>query len=140
MENPKSYVTHLELERSQNKIKTDLKKEITIVDDKVDGLKELVLPLVQTSQQTAENTKQIADTMRSFTDEQRQTNGKFHDKLHTHDVKFALIDGNFEAVGMRIDAAKDNKTNNAKVITGVISAVAVIIAAIFAAAPYVFGQ
>lgn len=140
MENPKSYVTQLELERSQNKIKSDLKKEITIVDDKVDGLKELVLPLVQTSQQTAENTKQIADTMRSFTDEQRRTNGKFHDKFHAHDVKFALIDGNFEAVGMRIDAAKENKTNNAKVITGVISAVAVIIGAIFAAAPYVFGQ
>ena len=57
MENPKSYVTRLELERTQSNLKTELKKEINAVDDKVDGLKELVLPLVETSKQTAENTK-----------------------------------------------------------------------------------
>lgn len=138
MENPKSYVTRLELERTQSKLKSELKQEINAVDDKVDGVKELVLPLVETSKQTAENTKKIAETMKVFTDEQRQTNGKFYDKFHAHDLQFSVIDGTFNAVGLQIDAAREDKTNNTKLILGVISALSVIITSIFALAPYVF--
>ena len=138
MENKKEYVTQLELERSQNQLRTDLKKEIGVVDDKVDSLRDIVLPMVEASKQTATNTKKIGDLMERFTDEQRRTNGKFHEKFNQNDVTFAEINGQFEAVGIKLSAKSEEKSNNTKLILGVLSGIVALITLIFQAAPNFF--
>lgn len=140
MENTKNYVTQLELERAHNALRIDLKKDITTVDDKVDDLRDIVLPMVESSKQTAENTRQIAVSMERFTSEQRQTNGKFYDKFNQNDVTFADIRGQFDAVGIRLSAKTEEKKMNAGLLTTVIVVCGGIITAIFQFAPTLFNQ
>ena len=51
------YVTHLDLMRSQKELKEDVHSKIDKVDGKVDYLNKIVLPLVESSKQTAKNTE-----------------------------------------------------------------------------------
>lgn len=135
MENPQDYVTQLEFERKQNEMRLALNKKITDVDDKVDNLKDIVLPMVRSSEQTAENTKEIAETMKSFTAEQRKTNGKFYQRLHEHDLEFSEVKNQFETVGVKLDARADVKMSNAKLLGIIIVGITGVITAIFQAAP-----
>lgn len=150
MENKeKSFVTHLELELHGSKIRSDIKREIRLVDenldrkivsvdDKVDSLKEIVLPMAESSKQTADNTRKTADLMERFTDEQRKTNGKFHDKFHNHELKFSAVDGRFADVGVKLDARTEAKKHNVALWTAILAIVGGVISGIFQVAPLLF--
>lgn len=149
MENKTGYVTHIELELHTSKLRSDLKREIRLVDenlnakisgvdDKVDGLKEIVLPMAESSKQTADNTKKTAELMERFTDEQRRTNGKFHDKFHNHDLKFSGIENEFAAVGVKLDARSEAKKHNVTLWTAIIGILGLVVSGIFQIAPLLF--
>ena len=151
MENKKDqeYITHIEVELLQSRLRSDMKREIRmvddnlnskieVVDDKIDALREVVLPMAESSKQTANNTQRIAESMDRFTEEQRQTNGKFYDKLHTHELKFSGIDGKFADVGGRLDAQSESKKNNTTFWVAMIGFMGIVISGIFQLAPNFF--
>lgn len=140
MENKTDFVTKLEFIKATNTMRDELKSEIGSVDDKVDNLRDIVLPMVQSSKQTAENTKKISELLERSTEEQRQTNGKFYSKFNEHDVSFEAIKGQFDAVGIKLNAKTEEKKLNAGLLTTIIVAIAGIITTMFQYAPNIFGQ
>lgn len=117
--------------KSQQALKDDLTEQINNVDDKVDNLRDMVLPLVESSKQTAENTRKIAESMDSFTTEQRNTNGKLYSKLNDHDIELTQL-------GVKTRSQADIRKANATIIVAIIGAVSVVIGGIFALAPHLF--
>src|SRR5699024_12346670 len=85
MANEDEYVTRYELIKTQNDLKNDVTERIDNVHKKVDTLNEIVLPLVESSKQTAKNTDRLANILDDFTIDQRTRHGAFYDRLHEHD-------------------------------------------------------
>lgn len=131
MENEKKYVTKLELHKTQREIEDKLYNKINTVDDKVDSLNKIVLPLVETSKQTAQNTAKMASSLDEFAKEQRKTNGKFYDRLHDHELSI-------NELGQKTKAQVEEKKANATVTVAVIGAIVGITTAIFNLAPLLF--
>ena len=131
MEEQTRIVTQLELVKSQQRLKDEMTGEIKQVDDKVDDLRSIVLPLVETSKQTADNTKNISDAINDFTKEQRKTNSNMWNKLNDHDVSLAEI-------GITSKTKSDTWKANAQIIVAVIGIIGLIITGIFNIAPLFF--
>ena len=131
MEEQTRLVTQLELVKSQQRLKDEMTGEIKQVDDKVDDLRSIVLPLVETSKQTADNTKNISDAINDFTKEQRKTNSNMWNKLNDHDVSLAEI-------GVSSKTKSDTWKANAQIIVAVIGIIGLIITGIFNIAPLFF--
>src|SRR5699024_6275589 len=125
------YVTKYELLQTQQHIEDKLYTKINNVDEKVDTLNDIVLPLVESSKQTADNTKQIATSLTEFTQEQRRTNGKFYDRLHEQELSI-------NELGQKTKSQTEEKKANATVTVAVIGAVGIVISGIFSLAPYIF--
>lgn len=131
MDQQTGYVTRLELVESQHRLKEDVTSRIDGVDDKVDNLRDMVLPLLETSKQTAENTRKMAESMDRFTEGQRATNGRIYEKMNGQDV---VIEGLKHTAG----ANTDKKKSNALLIGTIITTVGGVITGLFALAPYIF--
>ena len=131
MENEKKYVTKIELYQTQREIESKLYGKINGVEDKVDTLNDIVLPLVETSKQTAENTAKMALSLDDFAKEQRKTNGKFYDRLHDHELSI-------NELGQKTKAQVEEKKANAAITTAVISGIVGVTIAIFNLAPLLF--
>lgn len=134
-----AFITYRELTRTQDDLRKELvgkvegtNRRLDDVDDKVDNLRDLVLPLLETSKQTAENTRKMADSMDKFTEGQRATNGRIYEKLNGHDVAITKLD-------VSSGAQTEKKKANATIIVAIIGAVTTLIASLFALAPYLFG-
>ena len=97
----------------------------------MDTLNDIVLPLVETSKQTAENTAKMALSLDDFAKEQRKTNGKFYDRLHDHELSI-------NELGQKTKAQVEEKKANATVTVAVIGAIVGITTAIFNLAPLLF--
>lgn len=131
MDKQAGYVTRLELVEAQGRLKDDVTKRIDIVDEKVDNLRDVVLPLAESSKQTAENTRKIAESMDKFTDAQRGKNEVIYEKLNGHDVELARVNA--------LNGAKsEEKKASATVLVAVIGGVVAVITGLFALAPYLF--
>ena len=126
------YVTHLDLMISQKELKEDVNSKIDEVDGKVDYLNNIVLPLVESSKQTAKNTEKIAISMDKFTEEQRKTNSNIYKRINEQDVSLAEL-------GKVTSSHADKRKSNVTIIVAVIGAMATIITGIFGLAPYIFG-
>ena len=126
------YVTHLDLMRSQKELKEDVNSKIDKVDGKVDYLNNIVLPLVESSKQTAKNTEKMAISMDKFTEEQRKTNSNIYKRINEQDVSLAEL-------GKVTSSHADKRKSNVTIIVAVIGAMATIITGIFGLAPYIFG-
>lgn len=126
------YVTHLDLMISQKELKEDVNSKIDEVDGKVDYLNNIVLPLVESSKQTAKNTEKIAISMDKFTEEQRKTNSNIYQRINEQDVSLAEL-------GKVTSSHADKRKSNVTIIVAVIGAMATIITGIFGLAPYIFG-
>lgn len=133
-----AFITHRELVRTQDELRKELvgkiegsNRRLDDVDDKVDHLRDLVLPLLETSKQTAENTRKMAESMDKFTEGQRATNGRVYDKLSAHDVLL-------ERINVSSGANAEVKKANATVIVAIIGGVTTLIASLFALAPIIF--
>ena len=126
------YVTHLDLMRSQKELKEYVNSKIDEVDGKVDYLNNIVLPLVESSKQTAKNTEKMAISMDKFTEEQRKTNSNIYKRINEQDVSLAEL-------GKVTSSHADKRKSNVTIIVAVIGAMATIITGIFGLAPYIFG-
>lgn len=126
-----AFITHRELVRTQDALRSEMSSKIDGVDDKVDNLRDMVLPLLETSKQTAENTRKMADSMDKFTEGQRATNGRIYEKLNGHDVSL-------EGLRLTAGASAEKKKSNATIIVAVISTVGALILGIFQLAPLFF--
>ena len=126
------YVTHLDLMISQKELKEDVNSKIDEVDGKVDYLNNIVLPLVESSKQTAKNTEKMAISMDKFTEEQRKTNSNIYQRINEQDVGLAEL-------GQVTSSHADKRKSNVTIIVAVIGAMATIITGIFGLAPYIFG-
>lgn len=131
MASEKEYVTRLELIKTQQDLKNDVTVKIDEVDKKVDTLNDIVLPLVESSKQTAVNTNRMASSLDKFTEEQRKTNGKFYDRLHDHEL--SLND-----LGQKTKHQIETKKANATIIVAIITALGGLIVGIFNLAPLLF--
>lgn len=131
MDQQTSYVTRLELIESQHRLKEDVTKRIDIVDEKVDNLRDVVLPLAESSKQTAENTGKMAASLEKFTEAQRGKNESIYEKINGHDVEFARLN-------VLTGAQSETKKANATVLVAVIGGVTAIIGGLFALAPHLF--
>ena len=133
-----NYITHKILNEFQKELDREIKghidkldDKIGTVDNKVGQLNDLVLPMVISMKQTAENTKEMADSLKDFTNSQRQTNDLFKDKMHEHDLS---IEG-FKGITKLIS---DKKKYNATVIVALIGLVGIFITSLFQLAPIIF--
>lgn len=126
-----AFITHRELVRTQDALRSEMSSKIDGVDDKVDNLRDMVLPLLETSKQTAENTRKMAESMDRFTEGQRATNGRIYEKLNGHDVSL-------EGLKLTAGANAEKKRSNATIIVAVISTVGALILGIFQLAPLFF--
>lgn len=125
------YVTKLELIKTQKKIEDKVYGKIEDVDRKVDTLNDIVLPLVESSKQTAANTERMVKSFDGFANEQRKTNGKFYDRLHDHELTINKL-------GQKTESQIEEKKANATITVAVIAAAAGLLTAIFNLAPLIF--
>lgn len=125
------YVTKLELIESQQDLKRDVSHRIDKVDRKVDMLNDIVLPMVESSKQTAKNTDRMATVLDEFTSDQRKRNGEFYDRLHDHD---RAIDN----LGMETKYRTEDKKQMVKIVVAGITFAGIVVSGIFGLAPLLF--
>lgn len=131
MEEQTRLVTQLELVKTQQKLKDEMSGEIKKVDDKVDDVKMMVLPMVATLKQIETNTKKSAETMDDFTKEQRKTNNHIYKELRDHEVSLTEL-------GVSSKSKSETWKANAQIIVAVIGIIGLIITGIFNIAPLFF--
>lgn len=126
-----SYVTKLEMLEAQRDTEDKVFEKIGVVEGKVDTLNEIVLPLIESSKQTAKNTEKMAITMDEFTRDQRKRNSEFYNRLHDHDKSIYEL-------GLDTRTNVELKKERTKIIVAVIGVVSVLVGGIFGLAPFIF--
>lgn len=124
-------VTRLELVESQHELKKEMNGKIESVDGKVDNLRDMVLPLIESNKHIERNTERTADIMEKFTDEQRKTNDTINKKLNSHEVSLTKL-------GVTSKSRSETWKANAQIIVAVIGILGLIITGIFNIAPLFF--
>lgn len=117
-----------------NGVKKDLGKvdnKVNHLDDKVDDLKTLVLPLLEATKQTAINTEKMSLSMDKFIESQRVTNGNFHEKINGQAI---VMEGLKHIAG----GVVEKKKFNAAIIVAIITTVGGIVMGIIQLAPFIF--
>lgn len=155
LEDSRGFITLREYSESQDKIKKELlasqdavKKELTTrlekaevqhgklddkingIDDKVDEVRNVVLPLEVGLLNIAENTKQLVLGFAKFTDSQENRNTQFIEKFHTNDLKVASIEN-------KTNSLLDRKTYNIGVTAGLLTLAGIFVTGMFQLAPVV---
>lgn len=150
------FVTYRELSECQDNIKRDLienqesvKKDVmehvergdkrvdrldikmNNIDEKVNQLNDLVLPLTVAMKQTAENTKDMSDSLKQFTKNQSDTNGIFYEKFNAQAISI-------ESIKNITNNITDKKKYNVSVVVAIIGLVGIFITGLFQLAPMIF--
>lgn len=132
------YVTYREMTEHQEALKKDIlgqlgevEQQVELVEDEVNELKVLVLPLVVSMKQTAENTKEISESLKEFTRTQTQTNVIFQEKFSSQAL-------DIQAVKNIADGLTEKKKYNATVTVGIIGLISAFITGMFTLAPLMF--
>lgn len=135
------YVTYKELTDSKqdimehieqsNKRVDRLDNRVEVIGEKVSSLNDLVLPLTVAMKQTAENTREISESLKDFTNSQRETNGIFHDKINSQ----AIV---LEGIKFVTKGATDKKKYNVAVVVAMIGLAGAFITGLFQLAPIIF--
>lgn len=133
-----NFVTYKEMVESQDSVKQELlekieksDKQVERLDEKVDNLNDLVLPLTVAMNQTAENTKEMSESLKEFTKKQSETNGIFHDKINGQALAI-------EGIKNVTNGLTEKKKYNATVIVAIIGLVGVFVTGLFQLAPIIF--
>lgn len=132
MADEKKYITELDLVKAQQELERKFERKVDSVDRKVDTLNNIILPLVESSKQTAENTDRIANNLDDFMKDQRNINNDFHSKLHGQELKISRLD-------LDRDAKVEENKNKATIMVAVITALGGLILGLINLAPTLFG-
>jgi len=155
LESSRGFITMTEYNKSQDKIKQELlasqeavKRELTKrlekaeiqhdklddkingIDDKVDQVRNVVLPLEVAMNSTALNTEKLVKAFDKFADSQENRNTQFVEKFHTNDLKVASIEN-------VTNAFADRKTYNLGVTVASITFAGLFVTGLFQLAPVV---
>lgn len=137
---PENQVTYKVLNDTTKELKREImghvdsvKSRVDDVDNKVDQLNDLVLPMVVSMRQTADNTKEMTESLKDFTKSQRDTNDLLKEKIHEHDLSIEQFKS-FSAM------MSDKKKYNATIVVALIGVMGVLITSIFNMAPLFFGS
>jgi uncharacterized coiled-coil protein SlyX len=139
------YVTYKEMTASQQGIKKELleiidkgekkmdklEDKVTNVTEKVGHLNDIVLPLTVVMQQTADNTKEMSQTLKEFTKSQSMTNELFNDKISAQNVTI-------EGIKNVTNTITEKKKYNVTVVVALIGLIGVFITGLFQLAPILF--
>lgn len=142
---PERFVTHKELneynDRLRKEIRTDISKSEKVVekldarvqkiDEKVDMLNDLVLPLTIAMNQTAENTKEMSQSLKEFTKAQTTTNDIFNEKINGHAITIENLKG-------VTNSMTEKKKYNVTVVVALIGLVGAFVTGLFQLAPFLF--
>jgi hypothetical protein len=80
---------------------------------------------------TAENTKEMAQSLKEFATSQQETNTKVHDKISNHDHQLETLSGIASTI-------TEKKKYNATIVVALIGMVGTVIVAMLQLAPIVF--
>lgn len=138
MTNESNYVTREELLKKEIQIHKDMMEfheknsaKINIVNDKVDDLKDLVLPLVESSKATASNTEKIASSLDTFISKQSDTNGDLYKKINKQGEILAERKGLVDSYNIhgkdRLEEKKMKNTTKGLIITGIVGIITTLI-------------
>lgn len=142
---PERFVTHKELneynDRLRKEIRTDISKSDKVVekldtrvqkiDEKVDMLNDLVLPLTIAMNQTADNTKEMSQSLKEFTKAQTTTNDILNEKINGHAITIENLKGVTSSM-------TEKKKYNVTVVVALIGLVGVFVTGLFQLAPFLF--
>lgn len=144
----KLFITKHDLLEKELSIKQEIKlsyekslEKIDAVEDKVDHLQFLVLPLIESSKATAANTEKLVNAFDKFAERQEQisqkqqdTNGHIYGKLSKHEVELAE-----RKVKMDVLSDSSHKSDTMKNSTKItiISVLGTIIVALVSATPLI---
>src|SRR5699024_2929407 len=98
---------------------------------KVDTLNDIVLPLVESSKQTAVNTNRMASSLDKFTEDHRKTKGKLYDRLHDHELSL-------NELGQKTKHEIETTKANATIMVAIIKSMGGLIVRIFNLASLLF--
>lgn len=117
--------------------------KIGVVDDKVDDLRSLVLPLLESSKATATNTEKIAASLDKFIDKQSDTNGDLYSRISKHDVELAERKGKLESISKsgdveRLEEKKMKNSTKGIIIGGIVSIIIALVGVAPAIASLIF--
>lgn len=138
MTEKENYVTREEILEREIKLNKEMMQfyeknsaKIEIVNDKVDDLKELVLPLVESSKATASNTEKIASSLDTFINKQSETNSDMYKKISKQNEILAERKGYIESKSNegkeRLEEKKMKNSTKGLIITGVIGIITTLI-------------
>lgn len=109
---PTEYITEAQMLRHVDGVKEDLSAEIDGVEAKVDDLKNLVIPLAESSKATAENTKAMRESLVEL--------GEMNNRQNIDIARHSL----------EIETVKTNKAHITSLIIAVIGVIGVVITAL----------
>lgn len=118
------------IERGEKQV-DKLDQKVNSIDERVGQLNNLVLPLTVSMRQTAENTKEISESLKEFTRNQSTTNSTLSDRINQHTVDIEGIKSVTNTIG-------DKKKYNATVIVALIGFMGVFVTGLFQLAPILF--
>lgn len=105
--------------------------KIEIVNDKVDDLKEMVLPLVESSKATASNTERIASSLDTFINKQSETNTDLYGEISKHKEVLAERKGYMDIQKHsnkdRLEEKKMKNSTKGAIIAGVVGIITTLI-------------
>ena len=138
MTEKEKYVTREEVLERELKLNKEMMQfyeknsaKIEIVNDKVDDLKELVLPLVESSKATASNTEKIASSLDTFINKQSETNSDMYKKISKQNEILAERKGYIESKSgegkVKLEENKMKNSTKGLIITGVIGIITTLI-------------
>ena len=138
MTEKEKYVTREEVLERELKLNKEMMQfyeknsaKIEIVNDKVDDLKELVLPLVESSKATASNTEKIASSLDTFINKQSETNSDMYKKISKQNEILAERKGYTESKSgegkVILEEKKMKNSTKGLIITGVIGIITTLI-------------
>lgn len=118
------------IERGEKQV-DKLDQKVNSIDERVGQLNNLVLPLTVSMRQTAENTKEISESLKEFTRNQSTTNTTLSDRINQHTVDIEGIKSVTSTIG-------EKKKYNATVIVALIGFMGVFVTGLFQLAPILF--
>lgn len=138
MTEKEKYVTREEVLERELKLNKEMMQfyeknsaKIEIVNDKVDDLKGLVLPLVESSKATASNTEKIASSLDTFINKQSETNSDMYKKISKQNEILAERKGYIESKSgegkVVLEEKKMKNSTKGLIITGVIGIITTLI-------------
>lgn len=106
-------------------------EKIGAVDNKVDDLRDLVLPLLESSKATADNTEKMSTSLDKFIDKQSDINSDVIKRINKHEVEFAKRKGKIESLSEssseRLEEKKMKNSTKGIIIGGIITIIVTLI-------------